>query len=252
MVAGAFGITYPCMTSEGAAGRMTRSPVFAVGCAILIWMAHPTDGDEDPSDFEVVPLDGLEGALRAFRTAGGVVDYGLVHVNSSLVGEEQSHRFAASTMIRQAPHRWSPIEEVTTRDRGFTYDADPSRATFERITVEEFVGPFYDWSTHRLKSPWVDGSRGGLPHGPITHGYADAFSGPPYPLREPIEKTSKWFEAINTGTFGGLNQNLVVLRWSTDWSNYFDAGHEWWGAYCWTVQLVGSAMITGIGVSSTD
>ena len=130
---------------------------------------------------------------------------------------------------------------------------DIDSATFQKITSEEFVGPFYDWSTEHLRPAWVGGVRQGVqPDGPITHGYADAFADPPYTLRAPIERASEWFRAINVGTFGGLSHDLVVYRWSTDWSEYFEPGHEWWGSYCWTICQRGSPLVVCIGASSTD
>ena len=40
---------------------------------------------------------------------------------------------------------------------------------------------------------------------------------------------------LNAALFPGGAEALEAYAWTTDWSNYFDAGHEWWGAACWTV-----------------
>jgi hypothetical protein len=194
-------------------------------------------GELNPEDFEVVPLHNIESALGAYRAAGGVVDYGVLWF-ASTVEADQARRVAIATMVDQ---RLTDYANAIGSKRAIRDCTDVSRATSELITAEEFVGPHYDWASGRLRSPWSDGFRvGAAPHGFITHGYADAFSDPPYSLQAPIEKVSAWFEAINFSTFGGLDHDLVVYRWSTDWSECFDPGHEWWGAYCWTVQQVGS------------
>ena len=43
------------------------------------------------------------------------------------------------------------------------------------------------------------------------------------------------FTAINAALFPEGTDELEVFEWTTDWSNYFDDGHEWWGAGCWSV-----------------
>ena len=43
------------------------------------------------------------------------------------------------------------------------------------------------------------------------------------------------FERVNAVLFPGGADGLEAYRWTTDWSEYFDEGHEWWGALCLTV-----------------
>lgn len=43
------------------------------------------------------------------------------------------------------------------------------------------------------------------------------------------------FERVNAALFPGGADALEAFRWTTDWSDYFDEGHEWWGALCLTV-----------------
>ena len=43
------------------------------------------------------------------------------------------------------------------------------------------------------------------------------------------------FRRVNAVLFPDKTDGLEVFEWSTDWSNYFEAGHEWWGAACWSV-----------------
>ena len=44
----------------------------------------------------------------------------------------------------------------------------------------------------------------------------------------------------------------VCLRWSTDWTNYFDAGREWWGTFCWTLLRPADRVVIVLMASSTD
>ena len=43
------------------------------------------------------------------------------------------------------------------------------------------------------------------------------------------------FRKVNSVLFPEGTDELEVYEWTTDWSNYFDAGHEWWGTACWSV-----------------
>ena len=43
------------------------------------------------------------------------------------------------------------------------------------------------------------------------------------------------FRRVNGALFPEGVDALEVFEWTTDWSNHFDAGHEWWGAACWSV-----------------
>ena len=43
------------------------------------------------------------------------------------------------------------------------------------------------------------------------------------------------FRRVNAALFPRGTDGLEVYEWTTDWSNLFDDGHEWWGAACWSV-----------------
>ena len=47
--------------------------------------------------------------------------------------------------------------------------------------------------------------------------------------------TAAKFDALCAALFPAGRSRLEVFDWSTDWSDYFDDGHEWWGAMCCTV-----------------
>ncbi len=61
--------------------------------------------------------------------------------------------------------------------------------------------------------------------------YRKAFLCPPYGH----SYTDEDFDRVNAVLFPGGTEGLEVYRWTTDWSEYFDEGHEWWGALCLTV-----------------
>ncbi|MCR5687615.1 MAG: hypothetical protein K6G58_06300 [Lachnospiraceae bacterium] len=43
------------------------------------------------------------------------------------------------------------------------------------------------------------------------------------------------FRKVNAVLFPEGTDELEVFEWTTDWSDYFDDGHEWWGTACWSV-----------------
>lgn len=45
---------------------------------------------------------------------------------------------------------------------------------------------------------------------------------------------------------------LTIIQWSNNWSNYFESGKEWWGAFCWTIYDSRDNTIAFIAAASTD
>ena len=48
------------------------------------------------------------------------------------------------------------------------------------------------------------------------------------------------------------NSNCEVYRWNDEFSNYFDAGKEWWGTGLWSIYDFITGVIVIIGASLTD
>lgn len=82
--------------------------------------------------------------------------------------------------------------------------------------------------------------------------YRAAFFDPPYPLRGDAGDPARLYEQALREAFGAEPHRAELVAWSTDWSNYFDAGHEWWGAFYWTIRPAGSTRMTVIAASATD
>lgn len=111
-----------------------------------------------------------------------------------------------------------------------------------------------DWLTYDLNkaeahsldpAEWLDHHYGNMPDDNGRIPYAYAFLEPPHGNYVATgKKRGKHryrdaniddFAAINTALFPEGTDELEVYEWTTDWSNYFEAGHEWWGANCWSV-----------------
>ena len=78
--------------------------------------------------------------------------------------------------------------------------------------------------------------------------YWNAFLEPPCGCRYGPED----FLSFNAVLFPNGPEKLIAYSWSTDWSNYFDDGHEWWGASCWSVYDPDLDRIAVISASATD
>ena len=78
--------------------------------------------------------------------------------------------------------------------------------------------------------------------------YSYAFLNPPYGI---IGFESD-FKKINSMLFPSGTDALTVFEWSDDWSEYFEAGREWWGAACWSVYDAKLDRFTVILASATD
>lgn len=78
--------------------------------------------------------------------------------------------------------------------------------------------------------------------------YRRAFLCPPHGT----SYTDRDFDRVNAVLFPGGSDGLEAFRWTTDWSQYFDDGHEWWGALCLTVYDRTLERFVVIMASATD
>jgi len=85
-----------------------------------------------------------------------------------------------------------------------------------------------------------------------NRGYAYAFSDAPDGMDIPYAVRAALFFSIADELFCGFHCPLTIFQWSTNCSNYFDAGHEWWGSFFWTVEPEGADYIVSIVASTTD
>ncbi|MBR2788982.1 MAG: hypothetical protein IKD94_07440 [Erysipelotrichaceae bacterium] len=59
-----------------------------------------------------------------------------------------------------------------------------------------------------------------------------------YALMEPVHgrrNRPEDFRKVNEVLFPNGTDTLDIYEWTTDWSDFFDDGHEWYGACCWSV-----------------
>ena len=76
-----------------------------------------------------------------------------------------------------------------------------------------------------------------------------------YAVLEPIhgrKHKPEDFKKVNAALFPNCTDALDIYEWSTDWSDYFDDGHEWYGACCWSVYDKSMDRFVVMLVSATD
>lgn len=135
------------------------------------------------------------------------------------------------------------------QDRGYTAHWKAllwaSRKLF--IDIDDEVIWHFDVGKADGKPVSADALFAPLPeNGPLN--YRKAFLFPPYPH----SYTEKDFDRINRVLFPNGTDCLEVYQWSTNWSEYFDEGHEWWGTLCLTVYDKSLDRFVVILASATD
>lgn len=205
----------------------------------------------------------LQNLFSDFRASGGILDYAIFELNP---GEKPDYTSANT----QAVHQFS-VERGDTQTP--TYETHNMTST--SIDIERFMGPYYDIAAHKLIIEPPTHMNGtypaatGQPHAyfyydlPVTPdhalqlgghtlphtGYAYAFSCPPHGAKS--VSLGKLMEVMNEILFHSF-ADVEIREWSTNWSNYFDPGHEWWGAFWWTVYDKSANRVIVIGGSTSD
>ena len=124
----------------------------------------------------------------------------------------ESHRKALKTAFCRLDGEW---------------DGDPDQAVGKSVATEEVFSSNYQDKKLNYRKAFL--------YPPHKNGY-----------------TGKDFVRVNATLFPNGTDKLEVYEWTTDWSDYFDEGHEWWGSLCLTVydQTLGRFVI--IMAAATD
>jgi hypothetical protein len=195
---------------------------------------------------QISPEPELATLLAKYASLGGVLDYVFLEPEIDRPAEEL-HRMAALEAMAaidqcleqraesNASHE-HPIEMF------FRVHCDETKLTGQRISFSSF------WGSDDVE-PKGSGDVWRIPN---VDGYKTAFFHPPYGLGGSSAEKVELFTGLNQHVLGDDPARVEIFSWSTDWSNYFDAGHEWWGAFFWTIRSSGTSCFAAIGASSTD
>jgi hypothetical protein len=193
------------------------------------------------------PKPTITALLERYDAMGGVIDYVFLDAPTSATPAEV-HRQAALAGMQEIDRR---LEQVALKNATPSLPIskfrrvrwDPVKLTGGPISLTHFMGTFNTETGERDDEDFDES---------IIDGYRGAFFHPPYSLRATLAEQKQLFEDINRRVLGWDPPRAEIFRWSNNWSTYFDWGHEWWGAYFWTVRGVDSPYIVAVGASSTD
>ncbi len=147
-----------------------------------------------------------------------VIDYCIV-INEHISSGYNAHRMALTQACRK-------LFVETFGEVIWRYDVGKSEALL--ISAEELFAPAGDVGK--------------------SLNYRAAFLKPPYTNNY----TDEDFDKINDALFPNGIDTLEIYKWTTDWSEYFDEGHEWWGTLCVTVYDKSLDRFVVIMASATD
>jgi hypothetical protein len=171
---------------------------------------------------EIPPTPAQADILAELDHAGGVVQYVIISPGSVSDSPERIHRAAAIFGLQ--------VRDAQMYELAQKHQPDYPASMFFRVTMSP-PGPV----GRRITFDQFENSDGQTEF--IVHGYRQAFLAPPHSLHRLTGSAEELYAEVNRALFGDLDSVTEIFSWSTDWSNYFDAGYEWWGAFLWTLRL---------------
>lgn len=190
----------------------------------------------------------LVAALERYRQGSGVIEY---------------FAFQANHQVGLELHRTASLEAFDVlrsalETEHFKLTLHPERMRAHVISVQAFFGQA-NTSAGPMHSPleFLEARARELNSrkafsGGLNDCYLHAFSDPPYGLGFSPPEAQLVFDTINQHVFGSFADDLEIMRWSSDWSNYFEAGLEWWGAYWWSIHNRSKHLVLVMAASATD
>ena len=196
-------------------GHITRDDYERL-CKLCGMPKGPKGAAPAPADPEKPPDDPFFALLADYP--GCVVDFFLLPADPKRIQGLEEHRRALDQAQRAL---------LAREEEGFEWAYDIRRAKGKRIGVDELFST--EDPADRLN-------------------YRKAFRQPP----QACGYTDADFDRLNAALFPQGTAGLEVYEWTTDWSDYFDDGREWWGTLCLTVYDKSLRRFVVILASATD
>ena len=200
------------------------------------------------------PSEAQEALLQRFRRAGVVLDVAFF-THAPGAAPAAAARAAVTKALAQEGGKASPGAGPVG-----TPLQVPDWLTPSYDVVEGALRLFSYGKDYRSKSPTSDR---GLPRAlfdpPYSVHFPELKSGWPRTAAEQSEHEAALGELLREflSVIVGIEdpddvEGLLLTEWTTDWHPYFDAGHEWWGSFCWSVHRPDPRTIVVLTASSTD
>lgn len=214
---------------------------------------------------------------KAYEREGGVIDFRAFQLDTEQGDTPYQKHLAVAqqTLISVAEQVNTRLDRMAAklkmnRRELFTmdYDFNILKDSGKEISVQDFMGWQYEevsgkiiLSGGKLRNQYFYYDDKEVPEKAVALagedrekiGFVYAFLEPPYSFMcgKTIFEKGNFFLDFCRLLFTDISQ-IEVYMWSTDSSNYFDAGKEWWGAFFWTVYNPYWDRYIGIIASETD
>jgi hypothetical protein len=194
-----------------------------------------------------------QSVLRRCREVHVVLDFVRLGTDQTDQWELRHQRAAIVAVAEACRQRLEDIDDDVAEhwrnEAQRVEQIDPRALRGRRIAASEFFGSGYaggalvqDVDEHySVLGESLDFTRG--------------FCVPPYGLHihEHCSQNDlvELFRSVIRKVLSSPDETSEIWAWSTDWSEYFEAGREWWGTACWTLD-VGDGSIVAVLASTTD
>lgn len=182
------------------------------------------------------------------------------------VTDAELHHQAAIALLQTLENRYAtnPVDVLTLPENLLQKLTKPSP-----ISRAEFLGGHCDLEKRSLllpgtrKNNWYlrfwfgdaedEKNHVALPRSQFGHGgLSGLFLDPPYGLIGTKDSKNHLFFKLIDDVLCSCPADMSIFAWSTDTSEYFDPGKEWWGSYFWTVYSKTAQRLVAITASATD
>ena len=221
---------------------------------------------------------------KAYERAGGIIYFRIFQLDTEQEDTPYQKHLAVAqqTLISVAEEANTRLDRIAAkskinRKKLFTmdYDFGVLKDSGKEISVQDFMGWQYEevsgriiLSSYNLLNPKTKGydlffyhNEKEVIENALTIdqedkekiGFVYAFLDPPYSFMcgKTIFEKGNFFLDFCRLLFTDISQ-IEVYKWSTDSSNYFDEGKDWWGSFFWTVYNPCRDWYISIIASETD
>ena len=221
---------------------------------------------------------------KVFEREGGVIDFRIFQLDTEQDDTPYQKHLAVAqqTLISVAEEVNTRLDRIAAKSKinckklfTMDYDFGVLKDSGKEISVQDFMGWQYEEVSGRVKilsydllNPKTKGydlffyhNEKEMIENALTIdqedkekiGFVYAFLDPPYSFMcgKTIFEKGNFFLDFCRLLFTDISQ-IEVYKWSTDSSNYFNTGKEWWGAFFWTVYNPYWDRYIGILASTTD
>ncbi len=181
-------------------------------------------------------------ALRQRLEAGGYAfEFSLCRATGEVEQQEAAHHQVLASLFEGIDRRWKKHRADVIAER-------PEYASLDWFELTTNLGAACPRKLSENEVFELTKADGAL---------ASAFLMPPYSTTLKVADFSEWLAMLRLLP----GEDVEVFDWvgnpdhepeRSDWSNYFDAGKEWWGIWCMTVYNPRRGTLCALVASTTD